>query len=345
MTSTVNSVRHANYPTDINHPEHGLAKSAAIDDDIYALFKLIQSGDDDAHGKAKKMLENDDLVEAVKGLSTPILGEAAAKGNLGVLSAVLEKMPAEIETPDADGMTPILRAAKEGQTGAVEALIAGHAELSKTDNKGNTSLMWAALSGFLDIVKMLLGSSPQIGPNDPKGINAKNKDGNNAAMLAAAGGHKDTVKLLIDNEVDIHAKNHEGDNSVALAAKGGHKDTIELLIEKKADINAENNEGKTPLTLAAEGGHRYTIELLIENGADINAKDKKGRTPLYYAALGGHSDIVADLVRKDASLRHLSDELQLELLNHDKLTDYRTLLGVLDPGTRKTIREESPPSA
>ena len=374
MTSSISPARSTNYPTDINQVAGEPAKSVDIEKGIEKLRELIQS-DDDVFQETEKLLADEDLVDAVKNQSILIVGEAAAKGNLGVLIPVLDKIPADIDTPNEQGMTPIMIASKEGRTAVVGALAAKLADTSKADNKGNTALMWAALSGFQNIVKMLLASLSLMSPDDPKGVNAKNDDGKNSLIFAAEGGHTDTVKLLIDRGADIKARDGRGHSALHYAGAGGHTSTIkrlienhadvnardgkdrtplyyaivrghvetaELLIENKADINAKNNEGKTPVMLAAEGGHRDIVKLLIENKADLKARDNKGYPALYYAIAGGHENIVTDFIEAGISLQHFSDDLYLNMTLHDN-TNREMLLQMLDPGARYS--EKKPSSA
>ena len=74
-------------------------------------------------------------------------------------------------------------------------------------------------------------------------INAKNKDGETALMLASSEGHLEMVKLLVENGANYT-------NALRLASREGHLEVVKYLIEKGADVNAKDNEGKTALDLA-----------------------------------------------------------------------------------------------
>ena len=108
-------------------------------------------------------------------------------------------------------------------------------------------------------------------------INAKNKDGETALMLASSEGHLEMVKLLVENGADYT-------NALRLASREGHLEIVKLLIENGANINAKDNDGETALMRASYNGHLEVVKYLIENGADVNIKDNYyGITALDFA--------------------------------------------------------------
>ena len=108
-------------------------------------------------------------------------------------------------------------------------------------------------------------------------INAKNKDGETALMLASSEGHLEMVKLLVENGADYT-------NALRLASREGHLEIVKLLIENGANINAKDNDGETALMGASYNGHLEVVKYLIENGADVNIKDNYyGITALDFA--------------------------------------------------------------
>jgi ankyrin repeat protein len=116
------------------------------------------------------------------------------------------------------------------------------------------------------------------------------------AHWAANLGHRDVLKLLIDNGADLNAKTKISSTLLHLAADCGHKDVIELLLDLGADVNAKDRLGYTPLIWASSGGHKEASELLIAKGADINFKDDTGMTSLHWAAKKGYKDVTESLI-------------------------------------------------
>ncbi len=101
----------------------------------------------------------------------------------------------------------------------------------------------------------------------------------------------DTIKLLIENGVDINAKSHGEPFLIYLLENswryhGETKEIIELLHSTgKLDLEAEDNDGRTALFKAAGShGDNKIFEMLIEYGANINHQDKDGVTVLMITA-------------------------------------------------------------
>src|SRR5690606_40490913 len=63
-----------------------------------------------------------------------------------------------IPTRRSSDLTPLLLAAEQGHSEAVEALVRGGANVLATDTAGNTALMLAAGAGRADALRMLLAA-------------------------------------------------------------------------------------------------------------------------------------------------------------------------------------------
>jgi ankyrin repeat protein len=97
--------------------------------------------------------------------------------------------PPGVDTPDADGLTALMRAAARADTAALQALVAKGASLDhQTEGTRLTALMCAAYFGHTDIVRTLLarGAKPDL----------KDASGASAADWASAGSHAATVDVL-----------------------------------------------------------------------------------------------------------------------------------------------------
>eukprot|EP00286_Rhodomonas_abbreviata_P019170 CAMPEP_0181314744 /NCGR_PEP_ID=MMETSP1101-20121128/14985_1 /TAXON_ID=46948 /ORGANISM="Rhodomonas abbreviata, Strain Caron Lab Isolate" /LENGTH=451 /DNA_ID=CAMNT_0023421865 /DNA_START=38 /DNA_END=1394 /DNA_ORIENTATION=+ len=96
-------------------------------------------------------------------------------GGGGVDFGLMESM-AELNSKDTAGLTPLMRACKDGDKEASEALLKVKADVSLVDNEGKTALMHAAGMGSEELVQLLLDKG-----GDP---NALDQAGKTALVLA-----------------------------------------------------------------------------------------------------------------------------------------------------------------
>ncbi|MGP8235030.1 MAG: ankyrin repeat domain-containing protein [Limisphaerales bacterium] len=206
-------------------------------------------------------------------------------------------------------------AAMRGDVAKVKALLKDHPELViSEDAEGETPLHWAAVFGQEDIVDLLLA-------NNAEATAKTNKAGETALHVAATKGYKGVAQRLLNHKADVNAKDGGGNTPLHWATLWDHRDMVELLVIHKAEINAKTNKGRTamnatafvrynarnkpqieddnltPLHVAAAGNNKAVAELLLANKAEVNARDGNGWTPLHTAVSCGNKE-VAELLRQ-----------------------------------------------
>ena len=123
------------------------------------------------------------------------------------------------------------------------------------------SLVQAAANGKIDEVRRLL---------------EKKTNGNLSAripeafMWAVLLGHRDIVRLLLENGADVNLQNETGESALLFAVEKGNLDISRLLLEHGAKVDLEDNFGLTPLILATRKRNLDLVRLLLEHGAVIN---------------------------------------------------------------------------
>lgn len=104
-------------------------------------------------------------------------------------------------------------------------------------------------------------------------------------------------RLLVQEGAQVNAKNKDGDTALILAVRRGYRGTVQELLAKGAEVNVKNKDGHTALMFAAWRGDQGIVQDLLAKGAEVNVKGKSGATALKLASLAGHRE-VADLLAR-----------------------------------------------
>ena len=91
-------------------------------------------------------------------------------------------------------------------------------------NRWKGKMFKACKSGKAQVVELLIKRCN----SEESGLNIKDKNGWTAFMWACRNGHKDVVKLLLDNSerIELNATTTVGSNAFMLSCYKGHKDVI-----------------------------------------------------------------------------------------------------------------------
>ncbi len=151
----------------------------------------------------------------------------------------------------------IFTAAEKGEIGVITELLSADPSLvGKHREDGWTALHLAAYYGRPEAVGLLLARDADVG------LRSSNSMENTPLHAAVAGRQFESVKLLLENGIDVNATQHGGWTALHAAAQNGDTRLAELLLANGADREAVSENGSTALSLATAGKHTETIELL-----------------------------------------------------------------------------------
>ncbi|MFV1919377.1 ankyrin repeat domain-containing protein [Sphingomonas sp. MJ1 (PH-R8)] len=143
-----------------------------------------------------------------------LLFDAARLGRVDMIDTLV-KAGADVDGYDRRGFTPLILAAYNGQKEAVEALLERGADPCKPDaGQGNTAQMGVAFKGDDAIAARLLKTDCDV--------NARNKAGQTALMMAALFSRTAQVDLLVAAGADASIADATGRTAASVAAAQGN---------------------------------------------------------------------------------------------------------------------------
>ena len=243
------------------------------------------------------------------------LVDAVKAGNHDAIHKILSTPAGKplVNTPEADGTTPLDWAVRGEDLETAKQLIAAGANVNAVNRYGVSPLSLAAGNANGDMVEMLLKA----------GADAKTviKEGETVLMAAARTGNPKAVRLFIEGGAVVNAREERlGETALMWAVAENHPEAAKLLIAHGADVNALTTDLKyakdrfglegvltilphghwTPLLYAARQGSLEAARVLVDAGADKNARDPDLSTPAIIATINAHYDVAAMLVERGA---------------------------------------------
>uniref|UniRef100_A0A7E4VBG3 Ion_trans domain-containing protein n=1 Tax=Panagrellus redivivus TaxID=6233 RepID=A0A7E4VBG3_PANRE len=247
---------------------------------------------------------------------------AAQFGHVKVVNVLVQDHGASLEAITLDNQTALHFAAKYGQLGVSQTLLALGANPNARDDKGQTPLHLAAENDYPDVVKLFL----KMKQNNRAVLTAIDQNGFTCAHIAAMKGSLAVVRelMMIDKPMVIHAKTKTMEaTTLHMAAAGGHKNIVKILLENGANPEDENAHGMTALHLGAKNGHVSILEAFDKNFWKRCSK-KTGLNALHIAAYYGNSDFVNEMVKSiPASVRS-----EPPMYNHLVVKEFATEYGL-----------------
>jgi ankyrin repeat protein len=223
-------------------------------------------------------------------------------------------LPWAAAAADADGTTPLHRAAYQDDLAAADALIRGGANVNAATDLGVTPLWLAAQNGSEQMVARLLAAGAN--PNAPL------LAGETPVMVAARAGKTAVVEQLVAKGANVNVRGARKQTALMWAVSQKHPEVVKVLLAHGADISLRSEKwsqvmavpphgylpynreipagDETALLFAARVGDLDSTQLLVAAGARVNDADAWGVSAVALAAHSGFDDVVQFLLEKGA---------------------------------------------
>jgi ankyrin repeat protein len=120
---------------------------------------------------------------------------------------------------------------------------------------------------------------------------------------AASEGDVRAILALLDDGAAVDARDRYGQTALMLAATRGHEEAVRTLLAQGADMDVTAKYGLTALMLALLNRHHAVAKALVAAGADTRPRGTgapgfAGKTAADLAQEAGYRDIAADIERR-----------------------------------------------
>lgn len=137
-------------------------------------------------------------------------------------------------------------------------------DVKKQASKDQASLHLAVRENSIEEIKRLLSLGADV-----KSTNGNGMTPFPATEFNVGDSHFDTIKLLLENGVDVNARDYDGNTALHHLVWKADVEVVQLLLDFKADVNVKDDADEIPLWGAVRARKPEIVKLLIEQWMSI----------------------------------------------------------------------------
>ena len=208
--------------------------------------------------------------------------DAALKGDVKKIQAILQSDPKAVSAQDKNGDTPLHLAALHGQDKAVQVLLDAGADPNVTNHYG--------AFGPTELGQEFAGAGTHRDPVVLLNVHGDQVTGATVGytplhLAEFSVNHKKIVQMLVAKGANVNAQAGSGATPLYFAVMRGQKDDAGFLLDHGANPNLTDAYTTSILDVALQMQYSDLVELLVNKGADVNFQDSSRHRPLTYALM------------------------------------------------------------
>ncbi|KPP75000.1 serine/threonine-protein phosphatase 6 regulatory ankyrin repeat subunit A-like [Scleropages formosus] len=200
------------------------------------------------HDTCVEVLLEQEVFHKMQGNSFSPLHCAVINDNEGAAEMLIDTLgPAIVNTRDSKSRTPLHAAAFTDHVECLQLLLSHNAQVNAIDASGKTPLMMAAENGQTNAVEVLVSSAKAD-------LTLQDANKNTALHLACSKGHETSALLILEKITDrnlINSTNAALQTPLHVAARNGLTVVVQELLGKGASVLAVDENGYTPALACA----------------------------------------------------------------------------------------------
>ncbi|XP_060633688.2 cortactin-binding protein 2 isoform X3 [Anolis sagrei] len=212
-----------------------------------------------------------------------LLHQAAAQGNVTLLSMLLNEEGLDINESCEDGYSALYSAAMNGHTDCVRLLLTSKAQVDPVDKNGFTPLCSAVAQGHCKCAELLIKYHADV--------NHAAERGETPLFLACGNGNNECVKLLLEAGADRSAKTCDGWTPFHAAVDADNVDCLRYLMccgkPEYGNVTSDGEANSYIFDMECDGDSFNHKARTMVSAVLINHADKEGWTAAHIAASKG----------------------------------------------------------
>lgn len=184
---------------------------------------------------------------------------ACMHGHVDMVQRLLEKAPGTVDELDHDNFTPLIHGIVHHQLACVEQLLKHGARIDPGSDADHVPLNLACQHGSIAIMQLLLEREAKILP-DAEGLFPQH-------LLARSGRTPNALLMLERYGADLNQRDKLYQwTPLFHAASEGHVDSLKTLLERQVDVEVQDEKGFSAIYYATWEGHLECMNLLSSRG-------------------------------------------------------------------------------